>query len=491
MSDLARRIAALSPQKQELLRQHLQQQRQAAPSGEIRPHRGAADSAPLSFAQQRLWFLDQWERERWLYTASQALQLSGPLQRATLRRCLREIVRRHETLRTIFVLQDDQPAQVVLPAFSVPLSVLDLRALPAEQRRPVAHALMQQEMRQPFDLARGPLLRTHLLQIDAQEHLLLLTLHHIVADGWSQAIFFHELTVLYSAFAAGQPSPLPELSIQYSDVARWQRATLQGEVLADHLAYWRRTLAMAPTLLALPTDHPRPAVQTFQGARHGFVLPRALSARLHLAGQQAGATLFMTLLAALQIFLWRYSGQEDLLIGTPIANRKRAELETLIGFFVNMLVLRARINGHSSFQQMLARVRQETLDAYAHQDLPFEVLVEHLQPERSLSHTPLFQVAFALHNAPQAVRALSGLHIEPLTPQRESARVDLSLSIQETAQGLCGWWEYSTDLFGAQSIARWHTHFLTLLHALLAHPQQPIASLPLLSPSQHSALLTS
>jgi amino acid adenylation domain-containing protein len=468
----------------------VERQRQVAPGAPVPPlfplpHAGAQ---PVSFAQQRLWLLEQLGQGG--YTLPARTRLCGPLAVAALAASLNVIVERHEVLRTTFTVDSSgQPAQVIGPPRARVLPVISLEALEAGARERVALDLATAQGAQPFDLARGPLWRAHLVRLSTTEHLLLLTLHHIVADGWSLGVLFQELSALYPALLAGRPSPLPPLPIQYADVARGLRQWLQGEVLAEHLAWWRQTLAGAPTLLDLPTDYPRPQVLSQRGAHHPFTLSREMSAQLQALSQRAGATLYMTLLATLQVFLARYSGQRDLLIGTPIANRTWSEQEQLIGCFINTLVIRSDLSGQPTFLEVLARVRQRTLSAYAHQDLPFEALVEHLQPERSLSSTPLFQVMFVLQNTPQPARTLGDLHLQPLELATDTSRFALTLALVAGEQGLRGTWEYSTDLFGGGTIARWHTHFLTLLHALLAHPQLPIATLPLLPPAEHTALL--
>ena len=324
----------------------------------------------------------------------------------------------------------------------------------------------------PFDLASEPLVRARLLDLGEDEHVLLLTMHHIISDGWSMGVLVRELAAVYSACSNNLPSPLAELPIQYADFALWQRQWLQKEVLNGQLAYWKQQLDGAPEVLALPTDRPRPAQHSFRGAHQGFTLSKSLSDAVAALSKSEGVTLFMTLLAAFGTLLYRYTGEDDILIGTPIANRNFAEIEGLIGFFVNTLVLRTNLSGHPSFRQMLSRVREVALSAYAHQDLPFEQLVESLQPERSLSHTPLFQVMFVLQNAPMPDESIPGLTLTPLAVETTSAKFDLTLSLTQTQLGLSGSWEYNTDLFDAATIARMTGHFETLLTAIVANPAQ-------------------
>ena len=371
-------------------------------------------------------------------------------------------------------------------AFPVP--VVDLRELPEHEREAQVRTLAQAEVQRPFDLAQGPLLRATLVRLADEEHVLLLTMHHIVSDGWSHGVFWRELAVLYEAFTTGQPSPLPALSIQYADFAHWQQQWLQGEVLDTQLAYWKQQLAGVSTL-QLPTDHPRPAVQTFRGARHFLTLSPTLTQALKTLSQRHGVTLFMTLLAAFQTLLHRYTGQDDIAVGSLIANRNRVELEGLIGFFVNTLVLRTDLSGDPSFRELLARVREVTLGAYEHQDVPYEKLLEELRPPRDLSRNPLFQVLCVLHNTPQQALELPGLTVHPLEIDPGTARFDVTLEFWETPEGLRGRFEYSTDLFEAATIARMAGHLQTLLEGIVADPEQRLSRLPLLTADERHRLL--
>ncbi|MBW4456089.1 MAG: amino acid adenylation domain-containing protein [Nostoc indistinguendum CM1-VF10] len=444
---------------------------------------------PLSFAQQRLWFLDQLEGQSATYNMPSALRLIGSLQVTALEQSLREIVQRHEVLRSNFSVMNGYPAQAIAPAFTVTLPVVDLQQCPKLKQSTFVRQLAIEEAQRPFDLANGPLLRVTLLRLGKEEHVLLVTMHHIVSDGWSIGIFLREFATLYEAFLKGAPSPLPALPIQYADFAHWQRQWLQGEVLKTQLNYWKQQLAGAPPLLELPTDRPRPPVQTFRGSTEPFQLNPNLTRRLLTLSQQSGATLFMILLSAFVTLLFRYSGQEDVVAGSPIVNRNRSETESIIGFFVNTLVLRTHLQGNPTFQQLLARVRQVALDAYAHQDVPFEQLVEALQPERDLSHTPLFQVMFVLQNTPMGRLELPGLTLTPLEMERSGAKFDLTMSMEETQQGLTGELEYNTDLFDAVTITRMAGHFQTLLEAIVVNPEQRVSEFPLLTVTERHQML--
>ena len=444
---------------------------------------------PLSFAQQRLWFLDQFEPGSSFYNMPSAARLSGRLDAAAMGRTLNEIVRRHEALRTRFASVDGTPAQVIAPALEVALPLTDLSELPAAEREAKALWLAQDEAQAPFDLAAGPLLRAALIRLAPQEHIIVLTLHHIVSDGWSMGVLVEEIAALYGAYAQGLPSPLPALAIQYADFAHWQREWLSGEVLERQLGYWRAQLAQAPTLLSLPTDRARPAQQSYRGATLAFTVPAAVTAGLHALGRQARGTLFMTLAAAFNVLLSRYAGQGDICIGTPIANRNRGELEPLIGFFVNTLVLRAQIDGDAPFTSLLAQLRATTLDAYAHQDLPFEQLVDAVKPERHASHAPLFQVMLVLDNTPMETLQLPELSLQPVAADATTAKFDLTLSVIEGGDELFASFEYNTDLFDASTIARMADHFGRLLEAIVADPASPVGALAMLDGAEQRQLL--
>jgi amino acid adenylation domain-containing protein len=443
---------------------------------------------PLSFAQQRLWFFDQLAPGNPFYNVDIAMPLPGDIDVAALERSLQEIVRRHDVLRTTFLATSGGPVQVIAPSLSLPFPIIDLRPSAPTERQAMAEKLATEEARRPFDLAGGPLVRTTLLRLDDADYIFLLTMHHIVCDGWSLAVFYYELSVLYAAFSTGAASPLPELPIQYADFAVWQRQWLQGEELVAQLAYWRKQLADLPAL-NLPTDRPRPSVQSFQGAHHPITLSKELSEELRAFSQRQGVTLFMTMLAAFQVVLHRYSGQDDVVVGTYIANRNRAEIEGLIGFFVNTLVLRTDLSGNPSFREVLGRVREVALGAYAHQDLPFEKLVEELQPERDLSRNPLFQVTFQLFNMPASTTTDVETSAPTLQVERGTAIFDIAFGLFETSMGLVGQIEYSTDLFDADTIARLAGHYQRLLETIVADPDQRISTWPLLNEAERRHML--
>jgi non-ribosomal peptide synthetase component F len=444
---------------------------------------------PVSFAQKRLWFLDQFEPGSPFYNIPSAVRLSGELDVAILEQTLNEIVRRHEVLRTTFATMDEEPVQLIAPALELPLLVKDLRDLPKPEREAEALQLATEEAMRPFDLTRGPLLRVTLLQLEAREYIVLLTMHHIISDGWSMGVLIGEIAAIYGAFSSGRSAPLPELPIQYADFAHWQREWLQGEVLEAQISYWKQQLAGGASVLELPTDRPRPAVQTNRGATLSRKLPADLIGALKALGQRERVTQFMTLLAAFQTLLYRYSDQLDVSVGSPIANRNRAEIEGLIGFFVNTLVLRADFSGAPTFRELLQRVREVMLGAYAHQDLPFEMLVEVLQPERDMSRSPLFQVMFILQNAPVRAQRLPGLALEMLDVHSGSSTFDLTLSMAEEADGMDAAIEFNTDLFDASTIESMLEHFQVLLEGVVADPDQPVSRLPLLTADERRRLL--
>ncbi|TRU33563.1 MAG: amino acid adenylation domain-containing protein [Microcystis aeruginosa Ma_MB_F_20061100_S20] len=443
---------------------------------------------PLSFAQQRLWFLDQLQPNSALYNIPMVLHFRGNLNQKALEQSLQEICDRHEVLRTNFVTIDGQPTQVIQTRRET-ISVVDLQDFPIQEQAEKTQQLKQKQATQPFDLAKESLIRITLVVLSETEHLLLVCMHHIISDGWSIEVLIHELTSLYNAYVQNQPANLAPLPIQYGDFALWQKQWLQGDVLQSQLNYWQNQLTAAPPLLSLPTDHPRPAVQSFVGTQQEFSLSPKLSQALTELSRQQGVTLFMTLLAAFDALLYRYTGSSDILVGTPIANRNRSEIEGLIGFFVNTLVMRTDVSDNPSFSQLLTRVREVTMDAYAHQDLPFEMLVEALQPERDLSHTPLFQVAFVLQNTPKSEIAMTGLTVTDLPPENTTAKFDLTLAMVSTDDGLKGVWEYNTDLFESSTIERLSGHFLNLLGGIVANPQAQISQLPLLAESETNQLL--
>ncbi|WP_375497255.1 amino acid adenylation domain-containing protein [uncultured Nostoc sp.] len=487
--EISKRRSKLSLVQQEFLKKRLQGEIHSDFQLEVIPKRSQINPAPLSFAQQRLWFLAQLEPNSPFYNIPAAVRLQGQLNLGALQQSFNEIISRHEALRSNFQTIEGQAISVISEMMPLILPIFDISELPLNQQEAEVRQQASQEAQKPFALNSDLLLRAKLLRLSKQEHILLLTMHHIVSDGWSIGVMVRELATLYQAFCNGQPSPLPALPIQYVDFAVWQREWLQGEVLETQISYWLKHLENAPKVLELPTDHPRPAIQTFRGATYSFKLSKELSASLNKLSEQQGSTLFMTLLAGFQTLLWRYTGKEDIVIGSAIANRNRTEIEGLIGFFVNTLVLRTNLAGNPSFEELLKRVREVALGAYAHQDLPFELLVEQLQPQRDLSYTPLFQVMFVLQNAPMSALELPGLTLTPLESSSDSAKFDLTLQMTETEEGLAGSLEYNTDLFQESTIHRMAGHLQTLLEGIVANPQQRLSELPLLSESERHQLL--
>ncbi len=483
------RLKKLSPEKRTLILKALRSQ--AAPTEECNniPRRSQQSPVDLSFAQQRMWFLNQIEGESAIYNESGILKISGRLQIVALEQSFKEIMQRHEALRTSFQTINGQPIQVISPTVTFTLPVVDLLRLPQSEQDAEVQCLITQEVQRPFDLSQNPLWRVTLLQLGQTEYLLQIVMHHIVSDAWSVGVLFRELTALYEAFSKGQPSPLPNLPIQYADFAVWQRQYLQGEVIERELSYWRQQLKGATTSLPLPTDRPRSPVPTFAGKKQYFLLPKTLTEALKATSREAGATLFMTLLAAFNTLLDRYTGQEDILVGSPIANRNRAEIENLIGVFINTLVLRTNLSGNPTFRELLGRVREVTLGAYEHQDFPVETLLEEVQPERNSNQTNLFQVGFVLQNAPMSALELPDLTISLLEVDTGMAKLDLTLYLKETEQGLSGSLEYKTDLFDAATITRMIGHFQTLLEGVVANPNQRLSELPILTAAERQQLL--
>jgi amino acid adenylation domain-containing protein len=493
MSNVSQRIANLSPEKLALLEQRLIKKGGSATKKQRISKRPATDACPLSFSQQRLWFVNQLDPDS-PFNISIAVRLSGTLNVEALQQALNAIVARHESLRTTFVSVDESPIQVISEGYSVELKVIELGELhnnncEDNNCEATIEKILKEETQYPLNLSSDLMLRATLLRLNSEEHVLLLVMHHAASDGWSVGILFKELAGFYEAFSTGTPSPFPELPIQYADYAYWQRQWLSGEVLQTQLDYWKQQLADAPRVLSLHTDKPRPSVQTFQGGTKFFHFDLDLMQKLKTLSQQSGATIFMTLLAAFATLLYRYSGQEDVVIGSPIANRNRSEVESLIGCFINTLALRTRLTGNPTFLELLEQVRSTTLGAYDHQDFPLEKLVEELQPERSLSHAPIFQVMFVLQNAPIGKLELPGLTLTPLEVEDLTAKDDLFLSMMETETGLTGELVYNSSLFEVATIERMVENFHTLLSSIVSNPQQRVAQLPILSTTEHHKLL--
>ncbi|EFH88919.1 non-ribosomal peptide synthetase [Ktedonobacter racemifer] len=439
---------------------------------------------PLSYAQKRLWFLNQWDRDNVVYSMPMALRLVGLFDASVLQQSLCEIVKRHETLRTVFKMVGGQPMVFVADTTTqdFQLIITDLTFLPClEEREQAAMNFISQEVKIPFSLSEGPLLRVTLFRLEKEDHVLLINMHHIISDAWSASIFFRELNTLYSAYVQNCSSPLVDLPVQYVDFASWQRQWLQGDLMETQLSYWKQQLSNAPSILQLPTDKPRPSVQSFHGSSHSFFLSPKLTNLLKKLSLKEDCTLFMTLFAAFTILLHRYTAQDDLCIGTPVANRTHTEVEQLIGFFVNTLVLRTKLSSTSTFLELLSNVRDIVLEAYSHQDVPFERLVEEMQPERNSSYHPLVQVMFVLQNAQETSLTLPGVSVHPFEIDNVTSQFDLTLELKEFAGGLQGRFEYNTDLFASSTIKRMIGHFQTLLEDVVEHFELSINDLSILT----------
>jgi len=491
IEDIATRKSGLSKTKRLLLEQFLQDQATDTEAQTI-PRRARQDSAPLSFAQHRLWFISQLHPADCTYNIPSALRLKGCLEVPALELALNEIIRRHESLRTTFDVVNGSVSQKIAPPSRCSLLVEDFSGIPAGERDEKARHRVYEEARRPFDLSQGPLLRVNLLRLSSDEHIALVTMHHIISDGWSADVFERELTTLYKAYANQQPSPLDELVIQYGDYAAWQHEWLRGEKLAAELSYWRQQLDGAPRVLELPVSRPRPAVQTLAGRTESFELQAEVSRRIRQLCRQEGVTLFMVLLSAFKVLLYRYTRQHELIVGTTIAGRNRKELEGVIGCFVNTLALRSKLTDSMTFRELLRQVRETTLDAYAHQDLPFEKVVEEIQPERNLSHAPLVQVMFGLALSPERQECAPdvGLTWSKLDIESVTAKFDLTLEMFDSGESLGGSFEYSTDLFEQATIRRIAAHFQTLLGSIASNPSERISQLPLLTEAERYQLLS-
>ena len=468
VSDFGQRIAGLSLEKRALLVQRL---------------------PPLSFAQQRIWVLEQLQPGSVFYNMCLPVHFLGPLNIGALEQSLTEVFRRHEALRTVFPIVDGQAVQLVTPAQPLHLPVTNLSHLPVDVREAETQRLINALTQESFDLERGPMWRARLLELGEEEHVVVLVVHHLVFDGWSRGVLTREVGLLYNAYLKGESSPLEELPMQYGSYARWQRQSLSGEMLDEQMQYWREQLGGELPVLELPADHPRPPVRTRRGASASIVLPRSLSDALKGLSRKEGATLFMTLLAAFQTLLYRYAGQSDLIVGTPISGRQQWETEQLIGFFVNTVVLRTQVNGNLKLRDLLAQNREVVLQAHDHQDLPFEKLVDALQPKRDLSHTPIFQVMFAFMNAPEQAIEMPAMALRPLKYESRMAEFDLTLNLADSESGLLGALEYNRDLFDADTIVRMVGHYRTLLESMVADPEQTAGELQLLTVDEQEQLV--
>ena len=470
-------MASLTPDRQELIARLLRKQGIAAPRP-ITPRRGGGP-APVSFAQRRMWFLQQLDPQSPAYNLPAVFRLKGPLDVAVLERTLTEIVRRHEVLRTHFAFDGDELVQVVGPAEPARIEVTDLSGEPEEGREALVARLALEHARSPFDLGRGPLYRVGLLRLGPEEHIVLFALHHIASDGWSTGVLTREVAALYDAYSRGLDSPLPELPVQYADFAVWQREWLQGAVLDAQLDYWRGRLGDTPPMLELPTDRPRPAVRRHHGSLETILVGRELSDALKSLSRAEGATLFMTLLAGFVALLHSLTGQTDISVGTPVAGRSRPEVERLIGCFVNTLVVRADLSGDPTFRELLARVREACLGAFAHQDVPFEMLVERLQPERDLGRTPLFQVTFTLQQQQGGAGefGLDRVSLSPMKGERGTTQYDMSVNLLDTGQGIAGPLEYDSDLFEQPTISHWIKSYREILRRAAEAPGVKLSEL--------------
>jgi amino acid adenylation domain-containing protein len=495
MAELAELTKKLSPKKQELLELLLKERKKKIASTPEKPvsdriaRRKKHSPAPLSFAQQRLWFMDQLDPGTPAFNIPAAIRFLGPLDTDVLKRCFAEIVKRHETLRTTFASEDGKPVQVISESAEYELSTIDLRHLPEDERMKEVQRMITSDCQRPFDLTRCPLMRSTLLLLGERDQVMVLMMHHIIGDVWSIRVIMRELAALYEAYSKGRSSPLSELPIQYADYSIWQQDSLQGAFLQSQLAYWKQKLAGMPEELELPTDYPRPPVQSVWGARHFMHIHRELADASRNLGRVENASLFMTLLAVWKLTLHHYTGQNDIVLGAPVANRNRSEFEGMIGFFVNSIILRTDLGGDPSFRELLQRVREVTLGAFSNQDFPFERLVEALQPARNMSRNPLFQADFILQNAPRSVYNVSGLSFEPLPVETGTAQLDMTLDLVEEGDRIGGWLEYDTDLFSAGTIIRMADHFKRLLECVVAHPDRRLSEYSLLSDAERQQIL--
>jgi hypothetical protein len=490
MSRNLQRITGLSQVELNLLAERLAGKRKDVSHADTIPRRSeSASRLPASYAQERMWLLNQFAPDSPAFNISIAMRLAGKLNVGAVSRSINEMVRRHEILRTSFSSPDGQLFQVIDSDLTLLAPLIDLQGLTRDEKGEEIRRVVAREAAHVFDLSRCPLLRVVLVRLEPQEHVLVFTMHHIISDGWSMRVLVSEMCALYSAFSEGKPSPLADLPIQYADFAIWQRQTLQGEALEKTVSYWKRRLGGVAGELSLPADRPRPALNSFRGKVLPFSLSAALSKSINSLSLQEGATLFMTLLSAFKVLLHYYSGQDDIVVGTNIANRNRREVEGLIGFFVNNLAIRTVVADGLTFRQLLGRVREVTLEAYAHQDIPFDMLVEALQVRRAANSAPLFQVMFILQNVPMRQMTLPGLKLDALEVAGVVSKFDLTLFMQETERGLDGWVEYSSDLFDEATISRMTNHFLMLLEQIANDPDRDLGSYSISAPTEKQEVL--
>jgi amino acid adenylation domain-containing protein len=480
--EIAKKLANLTPEKRSAFIKLLKKEGIDPTKLPIIPTNRESKPTPLSWGQERLWFLDQFEENSTTYNLLLGVTINGTLDIGTLQKSLDTIIERHEVLRTNFQEIDGHAVQIIKPAATWPLTIENC---PESEITKYIH----QEQQKPFNLATDILVRATLLKISHSKYILLITRHHIVWDGWSTGIFLQELSTIYQSYIQGKNPNLTPLTIQYADFSQWQREWLTEEILAEQIKYWQENLKNAPSLLQLPTDKPRPSIMTFNGKNQQLIINQEIAEKLQLLSRETGTTLFMTLLAVFSTLLYRYSNQEDILIGSPIANRNKAEIEPLIGFFVNTLVLRTLFSENLTFTELLQQIKQTTLSAYNHQDVPFEQIVDAVKVERSLSHSPLFQVMFVLQNTPSETIKLPDATLTPLTLEKETTNFDLTLDIEPSEQGLVANWEYNSDLFEDATITRMLGHFENILTSVLANPQQQVNQINLLTAAERNQLL--
>jgi len=488
MDDLYKQIASLPPEKRELFELMLQEQGVDLNKIAIVPQPRNINRFPLSYSQQRLWFLDQLEPGSALYNIAPVIRIRGNLNVTALERSFRELIRRHEVLRTTFDKDGDQPVQVIRESFDFRIDLINLQNSSPTVIDSEINDRALEEASRPFNLQEGPLLRVNLLQFTEIDHVLLMTMHHIVSDNWSTGLLVHEVVRLYEAFSLNLPSPLQEMAVQYADFSVWQRKWLRGKTLENQIEFWRRHLEGAPPVLEMPLDYSRPSYQTYNGDYLTFQISKTDSMKLEQLCRKYDVTLFMALLSAFYVLLYRYSNQDDICVGTPIANRNRRETEALIGFFVNTLVLRLDISGNPSFDSLLKKVKDITLGAYAHQDLPFETLVEELHPERDMSHSPFFQSMFVLNNAPVGKLAMSDLELSLIEIENKTSKYDLIFNAIETESGLRFKVEYNTDLYQTGTIKRMIAHYSAIVENVILNPECLISDIRLIT-GEESKLL--
>lgn len=481
MSNLAERLTTLSPQQRALLERRLREKHVTSLRPQTIPRRGESDPCPLSIDQERLWFISQLEPDSPAYNLTTAVRVGGYLKFSVLKRSFDEVIKRHEILRTTFPAQDGTPYQRVAPALSMKIPIVDLGRLSEIQQQQVLQQVISAESHQPFHLSEGRLFRTTLLRFGETDHALVTVVHHIITDWWSFDLLWRELTTLYKAFSEGRPSPLTELPVQYADFALWQRRWLSDEVLESRLSYWKKQLAGAEFILELPADRPRPPMQTYNGKRQYLEPPEHLWDGLRILCREEKTTLYMTLLAAFYTLLHRYTGRDDVIVGSPYANRSMFETEGLIGYLLNLLVLRTDLSGDPTFRELLRRVRKVTLGAFNNNDLPLATLLAQLHPERDPSRNPLFQVSYVFTNSWGTVFEHSDLSLTPIEVDSGQAKFDLTLGIRNGEDDPLMIFEYNTDLFEDATITRMMGHFQQLLEGIIADPEQRLSDLPLLT----------